>query len=324
MLRSRWIVCLMAAASGLWVLLPGCSKPSAEKAESVAATSVPDLAQPDMPPLGDYLPPLDDGRLEMAPPKDWAVAPRSTKFVVRFQSDPSAPYPSVVVTAEDCAQFRDVTEKNIQQYLKFVAAEMEAAGRGGTVRPGRIGQMVGAVYQRRVKVKDSLGTILDQLYFDTVLGGRRYRFQLWANSDIIDLAKPAFLSILNGTKFSAVEEVEAESLAGEADARPQKPAQAAAGGKPAEPTADQPPKPSAGEAEAKPAAPTPPPAEAKPEAKPQPGTEAQPEPKPAEPKPEPPRQEKPTQEQKKEEPKKEQKKEKSVDDVLQDVDSLFR
>ncbi|MGQ9913641.1 MAG: hypothetical protein ACUVQQ_04740 [Thermogutta sp.] len=324
MLRSRWIVSAMAAGLGLWVLLPGCSKPSQAKSDSVAAASVPDLAQPDMPPLGDYLPPLDDGRLEMAPPKDWAVSPRSAKFVVRFKSDPSAPYPSVVVTAEDCSQFRGVTEKNVQQYLKFVAAEMEAAGRGGTVRPGRIGQMVGVVYQRRVKVKDSLGTILDQLYFDTVLGGRRYRFQLWANSDIIDLAKPAFLSILNGTKFSAVEEMEAESLAGEADARPQKPAQAATGGKPAEPAADQPPKPPAGEVEAKPAAPTPPPAEAKPEAKPQPGTEAQPEPKPAEPKPEPAREEKPTQEQKKEEPKKEQKKEKSVDDVLQDVDSLFK
>lgn len=319
MLRPRWIVFWMVPALGLWVFSPGCSKPSAEKAGDVAAPSVPDLAQPDMPPLGDYLPPLDDGRLEMAPPKDWTVSPRSVKFVVRFQSDPSAPYPSVVVTAEDCTQFRVVTEKNIQQYLKFVAAEMEAAGRGGTVRPGRIGQMVGAVYQRRVKVKDSLGTILDRLYFDTVLGGRRYRFQLWANSDIIDLAKPAFLSILNGTKFSVVEEMEAESLAGDADARPSKPAQAAAGGKPAGPAAEQPPKPPAGEAKAEPAAPKPPPAEAKPETKPQPGTEAQPEPKPAEPKPETPREEKPPQE-----PKKEEKKEKSVDDVLQDVDSLFR
>ncbi|NMC21868.1 MAG: hypothetical protein GYA33_15775, partial [Thermogutta sp.] len=173
MQRSRWIVFLMAAV-GLWVpATGGCSKSAQEKPEAAAGPSVPDLAQPDMPPLGDYLPLLDEGRLEMAPPKAWAVAPRSPKFIVRFQSDPSAPYPSVVVTAEDCEQFRDVTEKNISQYLKFIAAEMEAAGRSGTVRPGRIGQMVGVVYQRRVKVKDSMGTILDQLYFDTVRGGRR-------------------------------------------------------------------------------------------------------------------------------------------------------
>lgn len=299
--RPRWIVLILITAMGLGGLAAGgCSKPSPGQPDA-AGPSVPDLAQPDMPPLGDYLPLLDEGRLEMAPPKNWAVSPRSTKFIVRFQSDPSAPYPSVVVTAEDCDQFRDVTAKNVQQYLKFVAAEMEAAGRSGTVRPGRIGQMVGVVYQRRVKVKDSLGTILDQLYFDTVRGGRRYRFQLWANSDIMDLAKPAFLSILNGTRFSAVEEMEGESLEGEPAAAPEKPAESKPAPKPAETTPERQPEPSA--------------AETKPEAEPQPQPEAQPETRPAEPQ--------APQEQKKEE-KKEEKKEKSVDDVLQDVDSLLR
>jgi len=301
--RPRWIVFVLVTAMGLGGLTAGgCSKPSQGQPEGDAGPSVPNLAQPDMPPLGDYLPLLDEGRLEMAPPKNWAVSPRSTKFIVRFQSDPSAPYPSVVVTAEDCAQFRDVSEKNVTQYLKFVAAEMEAAGRSGTVQPGRIGQMVGVVYQRRVKVKDSLGTILDQLYFDTVRGGRRYRFQLWANSDIMDLAKPAFLSILNGTRFSAVEEMEGESLEGEAAAAPQKPAESKPAPKAPEATPDQQPEPPAVEAE--------------PEAKPQPQPEAQPGARDAEPK-------TPPQEQKKEE-KKEEKKGKSVEDVLQDVDSLLR
>lgn len=316
MQKPRWIVPVSMAALVLWGPASGCSKTSSEKSEPAAGPSVPDLAQPDMPPLGDYLPLLDEGRLEMAPPKSWAVSPRSAKFVVRFQSDPSAPYPSVVVTVEDCAQFRNVTEKNIGEYVKYVAAEMEAAGRSGTIQPGRIGQMIGVVYQRRVKVKDSLGTILDQLYFDTVRGGRRYRFQLWANSDVIDLAKPAFLSILNGTKFSAVEEMEAESLGSESDSSARGSAASKPAPKPAGAPAEQPPKPPTAEPKAETSAPMPA-AEAAPEAKPELKPAAPAEVQPAEPKaPETPEPEK--------EEKKEEKKEKSVDDVLQDVDSLLR
>ncbi len=312
---------LIFAAFVAGTLFSGCSKSNEKKAPAEAGPPVTDLTQPDLPPLDAYLPLLDEGKLEMAPPKDWAVAPRSNKFIIRFQSDPSAPYPTVVVTAEDCAQFRNVTQENIGQYQKFVAQEMKAAGRSGTIQAGRIGQMVGVLYQRRVKVKDSLGTILDQLCFDTVCGGRRYKFQLWASSDVIDLAKPAFLSILNGTKFSSVEEVQEELVQGEpapGDAKP-------AGEKPTTP----PPAASQEKPQAAPDTHATTSPQPKPQAQPAPGPKPEAQAEGAKPQQSPPaeKEKEKEQAQKKEQPKeekKDEKKGKSVEDVLEDVDSLLK
>jgi hypothetical protein len=37
-----------------------------------------------LPAVGEAFGPLDDGRLKVAPPDGWQIAPRSSKYLVRF------------------------------------------------------------------------------------------------------------------------------------------------------------------------------------------------------------------------------------------------
>ena len=65
---------------------------------------------------------LDDGRLRVAPPISWYVAPRDKAYLVRFVFDRlrQSPLPRITIEAHD-ADFqhpRDVTQANLPEFLK--------------------------------------------------------------------------------------------------------------------------------------------------------------------------------------------------------------
>jgi hypothetical protein len=184
-----------------------------------------------LPELGDYLPPLDEGRLELAPPKDWAVAPRSSKYIVRFQADTNSAYPSVLVVGSTSERFKAVTAENLEAFAKAVAAELESAGTKTTVKMGRVGNLVGVTYTRRARIKGDFGGIVERLFFDTVVGGRRYQFELRCPPEMVGLAEPYFFAIVNGAKVASVTELEDELpreesvVAGKKEEKPQQQAE---------------------------------------------------------------------------------------------------
>src|SRR5262245_25149307 len=85
-------------------LLLGCTK-SGQHEASAAAPAV--IEEPikhrdvvSLPPVGNYLPPLDEGRVEVAPPAEWNVV-RSPKSLVVFAKGKASELPRIVLTAED-------------------------------------------------------------------------------------------------------------------------------------------------------------------------------------------------------------------------------
>jgi hypothetical protein len=200
---------------GALVLSEGCGKSGAPS--DGGSPSVARLDAGELPSLGDPLPPLDEGRLEISPPRDWVVSPRSNRYIVRFQAGEGNPYPTVIVTAQDCPQFKNIDAGNVGAFAKFVASELASAGVKTTVKTGQIGQLIGVMYTRRAKVKDALGGIVDRVFFDTVVAGRRYQFELRSPPETVGLAEPYLLAIVRGTKITGVGELE-EPLASEENA----------------------------------------------------------------------------------------------------------
>jgi len=312
----------------------GCQKPTGQSDSK--GVDVPRLVSGRLPELGDYLPPLDEGRLELAPPKDWTVSPRSTRYIIRFQADSGSTYPSVLVVGTTSDRFKTVTAENLEAFAKSVAAELQSAGTNTTVKMGRIGNLIGVTYSRRAKVKDDFGGIVERLFFDTVVAGRRYQFELRCPPEMVGLAEPYFFAIVNGAKIASVAELEEEGLAegGSAAAEKAKPQPQAEEKPPAKaPVTAEKPKTEAPKAEAKPAEkpagqaaqkPAPQTAESSPaskkEEKPsqQPPAEKPKEPEKPAPKAEPPKEAAP-------ETKPEEKpKGKKTEDVLKDVDALLQ
>ncbi len=236
----------------------GCQKSATQGGSK--GPDVPRLVSGRLPELGDYLPPLDEGRLEVAPPKEWIVSPRSEKYIVRFQADSGSAYPTVLVMGSNSERFKTVTPENLEAFAKSVAAELESAGTKTTVKMGRIGDLIGVTYTRRAKVKDNFGGIVERLFFDTVVAGRRYQFELRCPPEMVGLAEPYFYAVVSGAKVHAVGELESEEEleSGEVTETPPKAEEQPAGQaqqKPAEkePPAAEQPKVEAPKPEAKPA-----------------------------------------------------------------------
>jgi hypothetical protein len=193
-------------AAAWFGLLAGCGGPSPQDApegrgDSASpprpsdATGVETLAE-----LGDYLPPLDDGRIEVAPPKGWHCPPRSHLYVFRAQKSVQERYPRLVVTAEDVGDdVADVSEANVDQFAKQTAAALNKSP--SEVLPVVLGDFVGVAYRRRGREEKSVSRIVDLLYLDTVVGGRKYSIVLRTEEGMLEAGKPYLYAVAKGIRF---------------------------------------------------------------------------------------------------------------------------
>ena len=102
----------------LLIVVGGCSRGpdrgSAPKRSAAVNTQK-------LPELGDYLPPLDNDRLELAPPAGWYVPSASSKYVVRVQKSNRETYPSVTVTAQVASDSRAAKWHVAREHTKEIA-----------------------------------------------------------------------------------------------------------------------------------------------------------------------------------------------------------
>jgi hypothetical protein len=210
--RVVWGAVLLAMAAG-------CRQ---QADESSAPKRAPAVNSRKLPELGDYLPPLDDGRLEVAPPKGWHVPSASSKYVVRVQKSVRDTYPSVIVTAEDYGGqgVRDVAEENVRDFAAQVA---EAVGKkASAVQPRKIGSFMGAAYAKRAKVRQPVTRILDVLYLETVVSGRKYRFELRSEEGSLDKDRPYLYAFVGGTRFLEATSPPEEEASPQPETEPEK------------------------------------------------------------------------------------------------------
>jgi len=161
----------------------------------------------ELPRLGDYLPPLDRGRIEIAPPAGWHVPPRDNRFVARFTKSRGRSYPSIILRAEDAPETPDVTKEDVETFAAWLEKELDSKGdpqgNGPTrVTPVRTGGFVGAMYRKQGSTRVDIKTIvLDRLLMETVVGRRKYLLELRASEGTLEEYRPALLAVAGGMKF---------------------------------------------------------------------------------------------------------------------------
>jgi len=189
--RMNTTHCCRSLAALSFVVLGGCWT-STDRAAAPTTTPVEEgikrRSAEDLPAVSEYLPPLDDGRVEIAGPAGWIQLPGTSKQLVAFAPDKAQAYPRIQVTAADSPLpvLGDLTEENADQfvtvfdepYRKKLKSLPEAA------RPIVLG---GTPFIRQVRLVSINKKQLVLQWLGTVQKGRLYAVELFCE---VDPAKP--------------------------------------------------------------------------------------------------------------------------------------
>jgi hypothetical protein len=134
----RWIVFLL-----LSVLL-GCDQQRVETPPIEQPVAKPEVARQvlgyrvdELSAIGAYLPELDEGRLQVAPPVDWRLAPRSNDYVARFVFDRQSLLPMITVRVQEAEQENPgtLTRENVVSYVAALDASIDERLRSSLKEP---------------------------------------------------------------------------------------------------------------------------------------------------------------------------------------------
>ena len=145
-----------------------------------------------LPAVDAYLPPLDDGRVRLAPPTGWRPLARDTKYLARFVQGEATQLPRIAVTASDSPspEVTNATEDNIEELIAPLTAKSKEGKRKPIepVRPIILGDQVFARHVRIARYNDEPCAIVS---LQTVHDGRMYTVELYvkAGSDGSEYAK---------------------------------------------------------------------------------------------------------------------------------------
>ncbi|MDP6442280.1 MAG: hypothetical protein QGG36_25120 [Pirellulaceae bacterium] len=160
-------------------LPPSAAPPTAAPVETVRVS----VSDED---VGGAMPPLDDGRIQLAPPDGWRARPRKTGFVVRFYFNANLTVPRIHVTAEDAAFAEpEVTEENLHGFVTHVAERLEGEGAPlvEPVIPMVVGETPCARYVKKLRIRltsaeGEQSLTVERQILETVIASRRYTIDL--------------------------------------------------------------------------------------------------------------------------------------------------
>ena len=199
-------VSLLFAACLAALLAVGCGGKSKVIEGEAEAPTIRKVSADKLPALDEYLPPLDDGKLELAGPKDWKRMSREAKYLARFVKGDPLGLPRVLVTAEqaDIAQFETADEENVVEFANIIGARLKD-GKATVLEPSRpmmIGQHAFARYVLRAKFKNAN---IERQMLQTLVGGRLYTIDLQvADGELLKHRehRDAAYAVAAGLKFS--------------------------------------------------------------------------------------------------------------------------
>ncbi|MDZ7618665.1 MAG: hypothetical protein U1E05_16805 [Patescibacteria group bacterium] len=212
----------------------GCGGPAEQGGESQTGeggAAIQKISTENLPKLASPIAPIDDGRLEIAPPEKWHVPPRSSKWLARFQADPGSPYPMIFVTAENSDDLFHVTKDNVNELVSQIRKELQADPDTKRLAAGvqavAIGGFRGVLYQRWGKASN---WVMERWMLETVANGRRYTVELRSREGSADVFRPHLFAVAAGMKFTkgtaggsaltAMEETPDDKAAEEAPEKP--------------------------------------------------------------------------------------------------------
>lgn len=138
----------------------------------------------DLPPLAEYLPSVDDGKIEIAGPEGWILLPGTSKYLASWAPDKERAYPRVSVAADDSPLpvLGDLTEENAQQFVQIFDEpyKTKRASLPEAARPILLGE---SLYIRQVRLVSLARKKLALQWLGTVRGGRLYTVELFCEVD---------------------------------------------------------------------------------------------------------------------------------------------
>lgn len=177
-------------------------------------------------PIGEYLPPLDGGRIELAQPAGWKRFPRKAEYVARFYEEFASSLPRVLVTASDAATTEAATRENLPQLLEQVRQEV---GQKESLLEAPLPMVIGGRPCVRYVLKVTYHNApAERQVLVTVLNGRRYEIDLQIKADTIQQYKTAGYAVA-----ASLRPLDAPPAAPGAEPAPAEPA-------PAEPAVSEP------------------------------------------------------------------------------------
>lgn len=188
--RTIWLP--LAGSVLLGIALSGCgggAGPGPSPAVDSSTDSIKRRPASELPAVGAYLPPLDDGRVEVAPPADWNTMSRDARYLARFVKGKASELPRITVTAWDTPlpEITELTEANAGQLAAELVTQMKKDKK--TVpeppKPIILGDTLFLRHVRRAKLASGDNVVVQAL--DTVRGGRIYTVELIA---MIDAPRP--------------------------------------------------------------------------------------------------------------------------------------
>lgn len=180
--KAAWALVLLA--------LSGCGDPdrastSSNKDEPSAAATIKRRTADSLKPIGDYLPPLDDGKIQIAPPAEWNTMPRDARYLARFVKGKASELPRITVTAWDSPllEVSDLDESNAGLLTAHLIKEMKRDKKTVVEMPKPIilGDTLFVRHVRRAKLPSGDNVVVQGL--DTIRAGRIYTIELIALID---------------------------------------------------------------------------------------------------------------------------------------------
>lgn len=194
----RRLICRVVCLVVPMTLLPGCGRP--EKAPASKQNETVKVEQ--LPKLGDLIGPLDDERVKIGPPEGWIVMSRKTGWVIRFKESQRLEYPNICVTATDYENILEVSQQNVDEFARQVAAALKqdpnVSKLTEPVTPVEIGHLVGVTHARRANPKNR---VVERVFIETVFDGRRYTIELRVLKGTLQAYRPHLQAVAGGIEF---------------------------------------------------------------------------------------------------------------------------
>jgi hypothetical protein len=181
-----------------------------------------------LPAVGAYLPPLDDGRVQVAPPENWMPLPRDSRYLVRFfRTKPGeAPRLEVSVTDVPDPDTDDTTKENAAALIKQLTQYHLRLGRKFQEPPRPI-VLGNHVFIRNVRMANRDSELWAIVCLQTVREGRLYTVELMVNAgpnasnydEAIKKDQDAAYTVAAHLKFKGDESATAEPMEEKTDAK---------------------------------------------------------------------------------------------------------
>ena len=206
--RNHWASAVSLVLVALFACIAGCGPPASEgtakprKTDNSTSNDGQYAASDLKVKIGDYMPPLEGGRLEIAPPEDWDWDRPGGDYIVGFVPRGSElnSLPRILVSAEDSPypEVRRVSRDNLQEFVTTVSDSIADKKFAKPVRPLILGENAFACYGTFVRKNNA---VVSQQVLETVVAGRRYAVRLEVYERQFDKYRDAAYAVAMSMKF---------------------------------------------------------------------------------------------------------------------------